>query len=161
MKKILFSFCVLFIISSNLFSQEWNLGSKYPFKFKFDNVEFSLKDISGLDVSSQPAKSTQGNSKVFSTVKMPGLTKVANATLKKGVVANNKKWIDLLEQINKTALKKKDATIELYDENGQLLRTWLLKNAYILKIAGKSLDSNGKSVTIETMDIAYEGLTAK
>ena len=57
-----------------------------------DNLPF--QEVSGLDTEAQPIEYRAGNNKVWSTIKMPGLVKTGNVTLKKGVFAKNNKFWD-------------------------------------------------------------------
>lgn len=44
-----------------------------------------FNEVSGLDTETQVIEYRHGNSQNFSTIKMPGLQKVGNVTLKKGI----------------------------------------------------------------------------
>ncbi|TXI01915.1 MAG: phage tail protein, partial [Rhizobium sp.] len=58
---------------------------KFHFQVKWDSTVMSFEEVSGLDVEAQQIEYRQGDSPVFSTVKMPGLKKYGNVTMKKGV----------------------------------------------------------------------------
>ena len=53
----------------------------------------AFQEMSGLDMETQPLEYRAGNNPVFSPIKMPGLVRSSNVTLKKGVfTANNAFW---------------------------------------------------------------------
>ena len=59
-----------------------------------DQKNLAFQEVSGLDTETQIIEYRAGNSKDFSTVKMPGIKKVGNVTLKKGIfVKDNKFWV--------------------------------------------------------------------
>ena len=57
---------------------------KFYFQVKWDQEELSFQEVSGLDIEAQPIEYRHGNSKEFSTIKMPGIKKNGNITMKKG-----------------------------------------------------------------------------
>ena len=66
---------------------------KFYFQVKWDSEEVAFQEVSGLDTEAQIIEYRHGNSKEFSTIKMPGLKKFGNVTMKKGVfVKDNKFW---------------------------------------------------------------------
>ena len=58
---------------------------KFRFEVRFGHVAVAFQEVSGLDVESQPIEYRGGSGAAFSTVKMPGIKKYGNITLKKGV----------------------------------------------------------------------------
>ena len=72
--------------------QNWPI-SKFYFTVDFGGAmkNTSFQEISGLDIESQPIEYRAGDSSVFSTIKMPGITKSGNVTFKKGVFVKTKK----------------------------------------------------------------------
>ena len=117
----------------------WPLPSFY-FKVELGSLgEIAFKEVSGLDMEAQVIEYRHGNSPVFSNIKMTGLKKTSNVSLKKGVF--------------------KAVTISLLDEAGSPTMVWKLSNAWPTKVTGVSLKSDGNEAAIETLDLAHEGLT--
>ncbi|GAB7215209.1 phage tail protein [Dickeya oryzae] len=61
---------------------------KFHFEVKWDggagaSMVASFQEITGLDIEAQIIEYRAGNSPVFSTIKMPGIIKSGNVTLKK------------------------------------------------------------------------------
>ena len=61
---------------------------KFYFQVKLGDKEVPFQEVSGLDIEAQIVEYRHGNSKEFSTIKMPGIKKTGNVTLKKGVFVN-------------------------------------------------------------------------
>lgn len=122
-----------------------------------DNLPF--QEVSGLDTETQVIEYRAGNSKVFSTIKMPGIAKFGNVTLKKGVFVKDNKFFDWYSKIQMNTIKRESVTIKLLDESGKPTMTWKLANAWPTKITGTDLKSDGNEVAVETLEIAHEGLT--
>ncbi|OAQ41697.1 phage tail protein [Pedobacter psychrophilus] len=118
-----------------------------------------FQEVSGLETEAQIIEYRAGNSKQFSTVKMPGIAKYKNVTLKKGIFLRDNKFFDWFNSITMNTLKRETITIQLLDQTGNPTMTWTLLNAWPTKISGTDLKSDGNEVAVETIEIAHEGIT--
>ena len=118
----------------------------------------SFQEVSGLDIESQIIEYRHGDSKVFSTIKMPGIVKSSNITLKKGVFVKDNQFFDWYATVKMNTVKRVTVTIKLLDQHGNPTMTWTLQNAWPTKITGTDLKSDGNEVAVETIEIAHEGL---
>lgn len=136
----------------------WPLPSFY-FKVELGSRgEIAFKEVSGLDAEAQIIEYRHGNSPVFSPIKMPGLKKYSNISLKKGVFKADNKIFDWFNEIKMNTIKREDVTISLLDEAGAPTMIWKLSNAWPTKVTGVSLKSDGNEASIESLDLAHEGL---
>ncbi|MCE3604295.1 phage tail protein [Massilia sp. P8910] len=126
---------------------------------KWDSQVMSFQEISGLDIQSEEIKYRHGDSPEFSVIKMPGLKKVGNVTMKKGVFKSDNKFWDWFNQIKMNTIKRVPVTISLLDETGAPTMVWTLANAWPTKITGTDLKAEGNEASIETIEIVHEGLT--
>lgn len=132
---------------------------KFYFQVKWDSEEMQFQEVSGLQVEMEELKYRAGNSKSFGVMKMPGMMKVGNVTMKKGVYKGDNKFWKWFEEIKMNTIKRKPVTISLLDETGAPTMVWTLLNAFPIKITSTDLKSEGNEVAIETIEIAHEGLT--
>ncbi|WP_416762664.1 phage tail protein [Roseateles sp. So40a] len=132
---------------------------KFHFQVKWDSAVLSFEEVSGLDVEAQPIEYRHGDSPVFSPIKMPGLKKYGNVTMKKGVFKSDNKFWDWFNTIKMNTIKRLPVTISLLDEEGKPTMVWTLTNAWPTKITGTDLKAEGNEVAVETIEIAHEGLT--
>lgn len=119
----------------------------------------TFSEVSGLDVEAQIIEYRHGNSPDFSTIKMPGIKKYSNITLKKGIFKSDNKFWDWFNKIKMNTIERQAMTIKLLDEAGNPTMVWTLKNAWPTKITGTDMKSDGNEVAVETMEVAHEGLT--
>jgi phage tail-like protein len=132
---------------------------KFYFKVDFGNDETaSFQEVSGLDVEAEEIKYRAGDSPTFSVIKMPGLVKQGNVTMKKGMVKEGAEFWKWFSAIKMNTIARRTVTISLLDEGGNPTMVWTLKNAWPTKITGTDLKSTGNEVAIETIELAYEGL---
>ena len=133
---------------------------KFRFQVTWDSAVMSFAEVSGLDVEAQPIEYRHGDSPVFSAIKMPGLKKVGNITMKRGVfIKSDKKFWDWFNLIKMNTIKRVPVTISLLDEEGKPTMVWTLTNAWPTKVTGTDLKSEGNEVAVESIEIAHEGLT--
>lgn len=137
---------------------EWPLP-KFHFLVKWDSFEMQFQEVSGLDAESQPIEFRAGNSKQFSPIKMPGLKKFGNVTMKKGVFKGDNKFWDWFNEIKMNTIQRKPVTVSLLDETRNPTMVWTLANAWPTKITGTDLKASGNEGTVETIEFAHEGLT--
>jgi phage tail-like protein len=141
-------------------------GSAWPMpKFRFevdlgtDLKGIAFQEVSGMDVESQVIEYRNSNSPLFSTEKMPGITKYGNVTMKRGVFANDDSFWNWHAEIKMNTVKRRTVIIRLLDENNAVTMQWTLHNAWPTKITSTDLKSDGNEVAIDTLELAHEQLT--
>ena len=132
---------------------------KFHFKVVIEGgIEASFSEISGLDVEVEVTEYRKGDSPVFSSIKMPGLIKTTDVTLKKGIFTNDISMFTWFNEINMNTIERKTVQIMLLNESGDTEITWTLTNAFPKQIQGTELNSTSSDVAVETMVLAHEGL---
>lgn len=138
-------------------SDVWPLP-KFHFQVSIDGASAGFTEVSGLDMEAQVIEYRAGDSKAFSPLKMPGLKKFSDVTLKRGVAASSSPFFAWFRSASLTSVVRKDVTISLLDEAGGVTMAWTLSNAWPMKITGTDLKASGNEVAIETVVLAHEGL---
>ncbi len=134
---------------------------KFYFQVEWDGAKLSFQEVSGLDVEAQIIEYRAGDSKAHSTIKMPGIKKSGNVTMKKGIYTGDNKFWDWWSQIKLNTIKRIPVIISLLDEGDAPTMVWTLENAWPTKITGTDMKSDGNEVAVESIEIAHEGLTIK
>ena len=131
----------------------------------------AFSEVTGIEASVDVVEFRQGNAHSLAPVKIPGLVKHGNITLKMGYTIGNgfKKWIEECVSETRGAMPRKTVTIELLDirdgspnsayETIEGNITWILKEAWVTKYSGPDLNASASEVAIETVELAYEELT--
>jgi len=139
-------------------------GATWPLpKFYFnidlgDGKKQGFSEISGLESDIKPIEYRHSDSKVFSTLKMPGLRSVGNVTLKKGVFTQDSIFWTWFNESKLNVIKRRTVVISLLDETATPKMTWTLTNAWPTKMTGTDLKSDSNEVAIESLELAYETL---
>jgi len=133
---------------------------KFYFKVSFgDKGEMAFQEVSGLDSEVDILEYRAGNSPEFSTIKMPCLKKSSDVTMKKGMYKGDGALFEWINEIKMNTISRQVVTIQLLDEEHNVLFTWSLKNAFPMKVTGTDLNAQNSDVAIEELVIAHEGLT--
>jgi phage tail-like protein len=132
---------------------------KFSFQVKWDDAELIFQEVTGLSSETQVIEYRGGNSKVYSTVKMPGIQKFGNITLKKGIFKGDKTLWDKYNLIKMNTYKRSTILISLLDETNAVAMSWKLLNAFPSKITVTDMKSDANEVAVETMELAHEGLS--
>ena len=119
----------------------------------------AFQEVTGLDTESQPIEYRAGPSGAFSTIKMPGLVKAGNVTLKKGIFVNDNHFWNWFNQIRMNTIKRRSVTISLLDQEANPTMVWKLANAWPTKISATDLKSDGNEIAVDTIELIHESLT--
>ena len=138
-------------------------GSTWPLpKFRFE-VDLgtgmngvAFQEVSGMDKEVQIIDYRHSNSKLFSTIKMPGVAKYGNVTMKRGVFVNDNTFWKWMDEIKMNTIRRRTVLIKLLDESGKVTMSWRLNNAWPTKITGTDLKSDGNEVAVDTLEMAHE-----
>ena len=126
-----------------------------------DFTDLPFQEVSGLDVETEVIEYRHGNSPSHSTIKMPGMMKYADITLKKGVFADDNDFYDWISTISLNTYERLTVVIRLLDENATPRTTWTLTNAFPKQITPTDMNSQSSEAAIETMVLAHEGMVAE
>ncbi len=123
-----------------------------------DDQTVSFQEVSGLETETQVIEYRHGNSPSFYPIKMPGLGKVGNVTLRKGIFVNDARFWDWYNEIKLNTIRRRTVSISLMDEEGLPRMMWTLNSAWPTALRGPQLNSLGNEVAVESIEIAYETL---
>lgn len=140
-------------------NRTWPLPKFY---FKVTGIPGSpvmFQDVTGLDPVADTIEYRAGDSPSFGKIKMPGLGKVSNVTMKKGIFVNDATLWAWFNSIKMNTITRVAVVVSLLDETGNPKITWTLNNAFPTKITGTDMKSDGNEVAVESIEIAYETLT--
>lgn len=123
-----------------------------------DDDSVSFQEVDGLESETQVIEYRHGDSPSFYPIKMPGIGRVGNVTMRKGIFVNDQAFWDWYNEIKMNTIERRTVVVSLLDEEGNPKMTWTLNNAWPTKITGTDLKSEGNEVAVESVEIAYETL---
>jgi len=132
---------------------------KFHFQVEWGGTKIGFTEVSGLDVETEIVEYREGNSPEYSKIKMPGMQKFSNITLKRGTFKSDNEYFAWWNTVKLNTIERRDITISLLNENHEPVVTWKVKSAWPTKIQSTNLKADGNEVAIESMEIVHEGLT--
>jgi len=134
------------------------LTSKFSVVFDKE-LEASFTECSGLEVQTEVKEYQEGglNDVVH---RLPGRSKVSNVTLKRGIALKNNSnqlW-DWYRNAVQGRIKRKNISIVLHNLQGKEVMRWNFTGAYPVKWSGPTFNAGENAVTIETLELAHEGM---
>ena len=134
---------------------------KFHFEVKIDKEEWFFQEVSGLESEVEVLEYRHGKSKQFGPFKMPGMKKVSDVTLKKGVFTGDTRLFQWFKEVKLNTIKRKTVIISLLNENQKAEIVWTLGNAFPKKIESTNLNAQGNEIAIETIVLSHEDLDIK
>jgi len=132
---------------------------KFHFSVQWCGTKIGFTEISGLEVSTDAIEYREGSSPEFHKIKMPGLQKFSNITMKRGIFQGDNDFYNWWNTISMNTVDRRDLIISLLNETHQPVVVWKVKNAFPVKMQSTDLKADGNEVAIETLEVAHEGLT--
>ena len=124
-----------------------------------DGPHAGFQEVSAISTEVAVVEYRNGNSKENSPMKITGLNKATDVTMKRGVIGalDLYNWLNDIRNGNQNALRT--VTIQLQSEDhDQVVQTWKLLRARIVKLTSGPFNARGNDVAIEEIVLAYERL---
>lgn len=131
---------------------------KFHFMVEWGGTRIGFTEVTGLSIENEVIEYREGSSPEYNKVKMPGLHKYGNITLKRGVFASDNSFFEWLNTVKLHTIERRDLIISLLNENHEPVVTYKVKNAWPVKIQAPDLKSDANEVAVETIELAHEGL---
>ena len=131
----------------------------FHFQARVGNTEILCQEVSGLDSEVDVMEARNGSQPSFPVVKMPGLKKYSDITMKKGMFKGDQALYDFFTKIQMNTVEKQTITISLIDSDLKTpLFIWTLTNAFPKKVTGASMNAKTSEAAIEEIVWGHEGL---
>lgn len=131
---------------------------KFRYKVEIDGLDAGgFSEVSGFDASIDVMEYREGDM-VQTPMKIPGLKKYGNITLKQGLADSTVMYDWIIAGVN-GAVERKTITITLLDQEEAPAASWQVINAWPTKYTAPDFNATSSEVAIETLEIAHEGMT--
>jgi phage tail-like protein len=120
------------------------------------DVQGAFAEVSGLEASLPPIKYRTGSEPITER-QIPGKVEYTNIVLKRGSTGDIRFWNWIVEAIN-GQVRRTEGAIVLLDENRTEYMRYTFRRGWPTKFTGPSLNANNNEISIETLEIAHEGL---
>jgi phage tail-like protein len=118
-----------------------------------------FQEVSNVGMEVTVAEYRTGNMKENSVQKITGINKATDVTMKRGVIGvlDLYQWLDQIRNGDQAAYRT--VTVQLQNEDHtQIVQTWKLLRARIIKHVSGPMNAKGTDVAMEELTLAYERL---
>ena len=131
---------------------------RFRYKVKIDGLEAGgFSEVTGFDASIDEMEYREGDI-VQTPMKIPGLKKYGNITLKNGLADPGALYDWMIAGVNGD-VERKTITITLLDATEAPVASWRVINAWPVKYTGPDFNATSSEVAVESLEIAHEGMT--
>lgn len=124
-----------------------------------EGPEAGFQECSGIGMEVTVSEYRNGNSKENSVMKITGINKSTDVTLKRGVIGSLSlyNWLNDIRNGNQNSMR--NVVIQLQSEDHTaVVQEWKLLRARIIKHTSGPLSAKGTDVAMEELVLAYERL---
>jgi phage tail-like protein len=124
-----------------------------------EGPQAGFQECSNIGMEVTVAEYRTGNMKENSVQKITGINKATDVTLKRGVIGSLDlyEWLDQIRNGDQAAYRT--VTVQLQNEDHtQVVTTWKLLRARIIKHVSGPMNAKGTDVAMEELTMAYERL---
>ena len=132
--------------------------AKFRYRVEIDGLAAGgFSEVSGFDASIDVIEYREGDM-ITTPMKIPGLKKYGNITLKQGLVDSMVIYDWMMAGVN-GAVDRKTITITLLDEEEADAASWQVINAWPVKYTAPDFNATSSEIAIEQIEVAHEGMT--
>lgn len=133
--------------------------TRYRYRLEIDGIDVAgFSEVTGYDANIDVVEYREGNMLPPTPIKLPGLRKYGNITLKWGLTSSMDMYNWMSPSLD-TDIERKTVTITLQDENDADVASWQIVNAWPVKYTAPEFNATASEVAIEQLELAHEGLT--
>lgn len=141
------------------------MATEYPlprfhFQVVWGGAKISFTEVTGLVMEREKIEYRHSDSKDFYKLAMPGMGKINNITMKRGVFERDFDYnIWFNEVANDRSGQRRELTISLMNELNEPVVVWRVARCFAMKVTAPDLKSDANEAAIESIEIAHEGLS--
>ncbi|WP_111710002.1 phage tail protein [Lutibacter citreus] len=132
---------------------------KFHFSVEWGGTQIGFQEVSGLNKELEILEYREGSSPEYFKKKMPGMHKLSDLTLKRGVFHNDDEFYQWYNTVALNTVEKRDITVSLLNEVHEPVIVWKVKDCFITSLKFTDLKSEENAIAITEAVIANHGVT--
>ena len=131
---------------------------KFRFSVECDGLSMEFSEVTGFDASVDSYEYREGSQKT-TPLKVAGLRKYGNITLKRAVsAANSTEFWDWWTIIDGADVDRRNLVINLIDNAGEVAAVWEVENAFPIKYTAPDFNATSSEAAMESIELVHEGM---
>jgi len=130
----------------------------FHYEVDWGGTKTGFSEVSGLNVEADVVEYRDGTDILYTKLKIPGLKKYGNVTLKRGVLPADNEFFDWWNSTQMDKPDRRDLTITLLDETHSPVMVWQVRNAWPIKVDSPGMKADSSEIAIESIELANEGV---
>ena len=124
-----------------------------------EGPQAGFQELSGIGMEVTVSEYRNGNHKENSVMKVTGMNKQTDVTIKRGIIGalNLYRWLDQIRNGDQSAMRTVLISLQNEDHTA-IVMTWKLLRARIIKHTSGPFNAKGTDVAMEELVLAYERL---
>ena len=123
--------------------------SKFHFQVEWGGSKIGFTEVTGLEVSTEVIEYREGASREYHKIKMPGMQKFSNITMKRGTFLGDNDYYNWWNTVALNTIERRNLIISLLNEKHEPVVVWKVKNAWPVKVQSTDLKADGNEVAIK------------
>jgi phage tail-like protein len=123
-----------------------------------DGQVAGFSEVSGLSIALETIAYREGSDRVNMVRRLPGLARVSDVTLKRGVVGNLDLYAWLKDGLNGQAQRRHVTVRLLTEDRSAVAVTWKLAGAFPVKLSHGPLTAASDMIAVEELVLAADSL---
>ncbi len=133
--------------------------AKFRYKVEIDGLEAGgFSEATGFDASIDVIEYREGDMTAETPMKIAGLKKYGNITLKQGLTDSRVMYDWLAAGVN-GEVQRKTLTLTLLNDTQAPAASWQIINAWPTKYTAPDFNATASEIAIESIEMAHEGMT--
>lgn len=132
---------------------------KFYFRIDWGGTRIGFQEVSGLNQELELLEYREGSSPMYFKQKMPGMHKLSNITLKRGVFHSDNEFYEWYHTVALNTVEKRTITITLLNEKHEPTLVWQVHDCFIVSLKCTELKAEENAPAIDTVEIANHGFT--
>lgn len=122
----------------------------------FTRIGFARVQLPALE--REVIRYREGSDKVETVRLIPGLLRVGECVLERGVVPPDNEFFQWLNTIGGGKVERRDVMVQLLNQAHEPVMSWRLRNTFPCALQWSMLDAQDDAVLIEALRLAVEGV---
>lgn len=125
----------------------------YSYRVRVGSEVHSFSQVSGLTFQYETITYRHGLSVIEGADHLIGLQQDINVTLQRGIIRQGSLLLEWISGVHLGNAVKQDLTVDLCDENGDAIVSWVVYNALPTTYEASTLEASSSDVALETLSL--------